>query len=384
LGGVLLGILASAFYDRSYIRAREYHLWRWQADTFVSVAFARLGLAHQPTEEEGRAAIENYFRLTSQLRGVLESSDPDPVLADALANERAAYENDVERIVERWITEATTGVGLDHALPLFKGVRFTWPPVAFELTSPPRLLVRSDRDEIRRAGDTLLKNDLTLSEIERIEERADNDDTVSIVVSIGGIAAYPSIVRDDRAFDTMLETAAHEWVHHYLAFYPLGLRFGKPPDGTRLNETTAELAGREIARLVHEKHPLEFPPGEDGRVAAGPAPTVDFTLEMRQLRIDVDELLAAGRVEDAEALMEEKRLFLSENGIQIRKINQAYFAFFGSYAASAQGGEDPIGILVEQVWEMTGDIGLFLRLMRYVESTADLEALVDRLEGPNG
>lgn len=382
LGGLLLGIVASAFFDRGYVRAREYHVWRWQADTVLSIAFARIGIGHDPSDDEGMPSIENYFRLTSQLRAVLEASTPDPVLADALLNERAAYENDVERTVERWIADATARVQLDHSLPLFNDVRFTWPPVAFELTSPPRLLVRSDRDEIRRAGDTLLKNDLTLSEIERIEEEADDDDTVSIVVSIGGIAAYPAIVRDDRAFDTMLETAAHEWVHHYLAFYPLGLRFGKGSDGTRLNETTAELAGREIARLVLTEHPIEFPPGEDGRVAAGPAPSVDFNEEMRQLRIEVDKLLASGRVEDAEALMEEKRLFLVDHGIQIRKINQAYFAFFGSYAASAQGGEDPIGILVDRTWELTGDVGIFLRLMREVESTADLEALVERLEGP--
>ncbi len=380
LGGVLLGAGFSAFFGRGYVQAREYHLWRWQADTVLNIAFARLGIGPDPTDSAGEPAITNYFRLTSQIRTALESNTPDFALADTLTSERAVYENDVERIIGRWITEATEGVGLKHSLPLFNGVTFTWPPVAFELTSPPRLLVRSDRDEIKRAGDTLLKNDLNLAEIEKIEAQADDDDTVSIVVSIGGLAAYPAIVRDDRSFAALLETASHEWVHHYLAFYPLGLRFGKGSDGTTLNETTAELAGREIAKLISAAHPLELPPGEDGRIAAGPAPTVDFNAEMRKLRIEVDDLLAAGKVEEAESLMEERRRYLVANGIQLRKLNQAYFAFYGSYAGSSQSGSDPIGPQVNRVWELTGDVGTFLRLMREVESTAELNSLVTMLE----
>ena len=40
--------------------------------------------------------------------------------------------------------------------------------------------------------------------------------------------------------------------------------------------------------------------------------------------------------------MEEKRQFLAANGYYIRKLNQAYFAFHGSYADTA-GSIDPIG-----------------------------------------
>ena len=90
---------------------------------------------------------------------------------------------------------------------------------------------------------------------------------------IGGLAAYPAMVRDDRSFDSLLDTASHEWVHHYLAFYPLGQQFGNGRDGTTLNETVADLAGREIANLIRQQHPVDLTPGEDGRIAAGPAPT---------------------------------------------------------------------------------------------------------------
>ena len=232
------------------------------------------------------------------------AADPDEVAIEALTNERATFENDVERLLERYIDEAVDSVGLERGLPLFNAVRITWPPVDFELTNPPQLLVRSPRDEIKRDGDTLLKNDLTLRDIERLEAKTTDEDTVSIVVSIGGLAAYPAIVRDDRAFDSVLETASHEWVHHYLAFFPLGEQWGNGGDAETLNETTASIAGREIANLVRLNHPIVLAEGADGRAPARPAPTVDFGAEMRALRLTVDDLLKQGNVTGAERAME--------------------------------------------------------------------------------
>lgn len=46
----------------------------------------------------------------------------------------------------------------------------------------------------------------------------------------------------------------------------------------------------------------------------------------------VDEYLAQGKIEEAEKFMEEKRKYLAEKGHYIRKLNQAYFAFYGTYA----------------------------------------------------
>jgi hypothetical protein len=171
-------------------------------------------------------------------------------------------------------------------------------------------------------------------------------------------------------------------VHHYLAFYPLGERFGKGADGTRLNETTAELAGQEIAKLVRAKHPLTFPAGEDGRAPPAQAPTVDFDAVMRDLRIQVDSLLAGGKVDEAEQLMDDKREYLAQNGINIRKINQAYFAFYGSYAANAEAGSDPTGDKIQAVFDRTGSVGAFLTVMRDIQTTADLDAALDKLGGP--
>ena len=236
--------------------------------------------------------------------------------------------------------------------------------------------MRSPRDRIERAGDTLLRPDLELDAIEAIEARTDDEDTVSVVVAIGGLAAWPAIVREDRSYDGVLRLAAHEWIHHYLAFYPLGLAWGRG-DGVTLNETVANVAERELARIARALHPVTLPPDADGR-APPRERTLDFRTELRALRLEVDALLAAGRVADAETLMEERRRHLAAHGIVIRKINQAWFAFYGSYADLPQS-TDPIGPKVERVWEETGDLGRFLALMREVRSVADLDALLARL-----
>jgi hypothetical protein len=381
--GLALGGLVTLFVPRGYLGRYEYHLWRWEANTLLDNVFARLGVGPDPNETTGESAVRSYFKLTSELVAAQQSDPPNLALVDTLTSERAAYENDVERLIERYIDQAVTAEGLQHSLPLFHGVTITWPPVDFELTSPPRLLVRSPRDHIERLGDTLLKNGLSLRDIQSIEAHTDSADTVSLVVSLGGIAAYPAIVRDDRSYDSLLETASHEWTHHYLAFFPLGEQWGKGGDAEALNETTANIAGREIANIIRRMHPIELPEGADGRAPAAPAPTVGFNQEMQKLRKEVDALLAQGKVTEAEQTMDDRRQYLEAHGITIRKINQAYFAFYGTYADTPQS-TNPIGPKIEKVWSLTNDVGAFLRVMRGVTSARDLDAALAKLEGGGG
>lgn len=378
--GIALGLILSALWPRGAVGSDGYSLWKWEANTLLDNVFSRLGIGPDPGDTAGEAAVAQYFKLTSQIRAAEQSDSPDLALLGALTGERANFENDVERLIERYITEAVDGAGLERSLPLFRSKRITWPPVDFELTNPPQLLVRSPRDRIQRSGDTLLKNDLSLRDIEQLEAKTTTRDTVSVVVAIGGLAAYPAIVRDDRSYDSLLDTASHEWVHQYLAFFPLGEQWGNGGDAETLNETTANIAGREIANLIRQKHPIELPPGEDGRAPASPPPTVDFSQEMHALRQQVDTLLAAGKVDEAEQLMEQKRVYLNEHGIAIRKINQAYFAFYGTYADSPQS-TNPIGPKIEQVWQRTQDVGVFLKLMRDVRNAEDLDRVLTALGG---
>ncbi len=383
LAGVIAGLVIALVVQRDGLAPYRYHLWRWQAETLPNVIVQVMGLERRPSAEEQQRAIEAYFALTSRIRAELDRSDPDLALVDALVRERAAYEGTVEFTIRERVTKAIEAAGLAEPLPLFSDVRIVWPPVAFELTSPPQLLVVSPRARIERVRNVLLKDGLTLGEIEAIEARTDTAERVSIVVPLGGVAAYPAIVRDDRSYASMVETAAHEWVHHYLAFYPLGLSWLRGTEGEILNETTANIAGAKLAQVAAQLFPTQLPPGADGSAPTRPTPTIDFRAEMRALRLEVDRLLAEGRIAEAEAAMEAKRRYFAEHGIYIRKINQAYFAFYGAYA-DQPAASSPIGPKIERVAELSGDVGTFLRLMRGVQSERDLDALLAKLERAAG
>jgi len=98
---------------------------------------------------------------------------------------------------------------------------------------------------------------------------------------------------------------------------------------------------------------------------------------MRETRERVDALLAEGQVEEAESYMEARRRVFWEHGYRhLRRINQAYFAFYGAYADVPGGpaGEDPVGDAVRQLWEQVGDPVAFLRQVAWMSSPEDLFA----------
>lgn len=386
-GAALIGLIAGAaislFGGRGVVGSHEYHLWRWEADNLAETIFARIGLHHEPGAAEAQNALQNYFRLTSAIAADEQSATPDAAAIAKLQAERDAYSRDVEQVVNGYIEEAVSAAGLERKLPLFTGIAMTWPPVATKFTQPPQLLVKSPRDRIFREGDTLLQPGLDAQQVAAIENKTTDANTVSLVIPLGGIATYPSIVDGDGSYGALLELASHEWTHQYLAFWPLGQTWGSSSDADTLNETTAVIMGQQMAKVIAAKHPGSFPKGEDGSAPPQPAPTVDFNSVMHDLRVKVDQLLAVGKVSEAEQAMDATQKDLAAHGIYIPKINQAYFAFYGTYATSPQSS-NPIGPKVEKVWSLTQNVGLFLANMRSVTSVKDLDTVIARLEAAAG
>ncbi len=70
--------------------------------------------------------------------------------------------------------------------------------------------------------------------------------------------------------------------------------------------------------------------------------------------------------------MEEKRRYLADNGYYIRKLNQAYFAFHGSYADSA-GSIDPIGPKLDTLRKESTSLKAFVERARDLTSESDLD-----------
>jgi hypothetical protein len=77
--------------------------------------------------------------------------------------------------------------------------------------------------------------------------------------------------------------------------------------------------------------------------------------------------------------MELRRQFFWDNGYLIRKLNQAYFSFYGAYNDQPGGGasgEDPIGPAVVAYREQFDTLADFLNAISWINS---YEGLLNRL-----
>jgi hypothetical protein len=268
------------------------------------------------------------------------------------------------------------------------------PPVRVRFTPLPRLLVISPRSRIERLHQLSLAHGLGVAQQEAIEEEIDTTyDVSSLITGIGGLSAYPSMLLESSSINWVAEVTAHEWTHHYLAPRPLGRNYNVSGETRRINETVASIVGREVGRKVVARYypehlppelepnpELEEPETEQEEESSQPA-ACDFRIEMRQTQIKVDELLGEGKVEEAEAYMERRREVFVEHGYAIRKLNQAYFAFHGAYAAQpGAAGKDPIGPAVRELFARSPDLRAFMSRVASVTTLDDLEMILEERE----
>ena len=75
--------------------------------------------------------------------------------------------------------------------------------------------------------------------------------------------------------------------------------------------------------------------------------------------------------------MEERRQEFWEQGYYIRKLNQAFFAFYGAYAAEPGGaqGENPIGPMLRDIREKPPSVRAFLERVAPITSFDDLKEI---------
>lgn len=228
---------------------------------------------------------------------------------------------------------------------------------------------------------------MALEEIIELENSVEVTLGVSALVEeVGGVGVYPTMVMESTNLPWFIDTVAHEWIHNYLTLRPLGLSYDVSNELRTMNETTASIGGAEISLAVLQRFYPELAPKPAPEPAPNqPAPqeqeqsaVFDFRAEMHETRINVDTLLSQGKIEEAEKYMEERRVFLWENGYQIRRLNQAYFAFHGAYADSPIGaaGEDPVGPQVRKLRENSASLAEFINRISWLSSFEDLQKAV--------
>ena len=365
----------------------------WEAANFFD-KWAHLLVAAlpggDPNREERLAILDDYLQVTRRA-GKEEARLERPYLGgstaaggaerrqalsrdylDELLDEKRRLRPVAEETMEAELSAVLLGEGF--------GSRFGWifPPVDIAFQRPPTLLVVSRRDRFQLVDAVLLHPDIPGFERGVIErELLDKHNLSSLVDNLAGLSTYPTLVSDFGQLRSVCRTAAHEWLHAYLFIRPLGQNFRASEEMFTLNETVADIAGRELGDLTFEQM------GGDLEESALRYMSVEeaypfFTQTLRETRARAGELLDEGKVEEAEEYMKQQWWKLRLHGFGIRKLNQAFFAFRGRYA-EGPASISPIGEQVRQARAKYTDVVSFLSAVSGVSRYGEFLDLLEEL-----
>jgi predicted nucleic acid-binding Zn-ribbon protein len=300
-----------------------------------------------------------------------------------LTQQRSSTEEAIERIIAGQIRETLAQQGIFNPIEKYLKLKFPFPPINFKLERPPHLLIISPRDRIESMREIVLIQEITPEEMESVEAEAGELGVSALVVELGGFGGtYPTFVTNEASLQFTVDAAAEEWLHQYLSFRPLGFLYVLDLTGLRrnyeiavMNETAASMMGKEIGALVAQAY--HSPSGVNGGQPRQPASGFDFNREMREMRETVDRYLAEGEIERAERFMEERRQFIVAQGYYIRKLNQAYFAFYGTYA-DRPTSINPIGVELRELRSQSASLKEFLEAVASMSNRQDLTERLDK------
>jgi len=390
---------------RFFNRDIEFDYPNWVLDaTWIKVEQNAIGVPYLFDRGTNKQIVFEYLRATEQLiqtEARIEQLYADPVITDKettsafLRTERDALTARQDSLAP--LAEAVLQSQIGEALAELKLTTSgqTIPPVLYHSSSTPLALIVSPRNHIHQIANISVLPTLTLDEQIKLEDEvAHSMDVSTLIVPIGGVGVYPTMVTETTDLRWMLSTIAHEWTHNYLNVRPLGINYSTTPELRTMNETTASIAGDEVGQLVLQKHYPEllvssssFQPspnllsldessGSSNKLED--PPPFDFRAEMHETRVTADQLLAENKIEEAETYMEKRRQLFWENGYQLRKLNQAYFAFHGAYADVPGGaaGEDPVGPAVRALRAQSDSLADFVNTIAWMTSFEQLQQAI--------
>jgi predicted nucleic acid-binding Zn-ribbon protein len=366
----------------------RFSIVKWEAEVIFDEADQWILTGNEKIGDEAPLVIQ-YFSLIERieiLKSEIEAINSGRGQGDMtsleaelsrLQEQKAALQETVERIIERQVRETLAQQGIFNPIDEYIRLEVSFPPLNFKLDTPPYLLVISPRDKIESMREITLLPSLSLEEIEDIEARVDKLGVSSLVIELGGFGAiYPSLVANDASLRTTIDTATEEWLHQYLVFKPLGFLYLLDLTGVyrdyeiaTMNETLASMVSKEIGSIIYQKYYSCYE--NDYIQGQGTGSGFDFNQEMREIRREVDIYLALGEIERTEEFMEQQRQYLASMGYYIRKLNQAYFAFYGTYADSPTS-VSPIGVELKELREQSASLKDFLDTVAAMTSRQNL------------
>ena len=392
---------------RAYTRMVEFDYIDWTIDAVIVKNFQEsVSAPRYMSIDDQRRVVFEYLNLVHQVNQA--STEIEVVFADpAIDDPEAAASELLERLrdlrsmeeqlkpIAESVLQFQVGVAVGDLDLTFLGQPI--PPVLYHVTRLPNALIVSPRGVIQQDANISLMPEMTTEEIAAMEAAVEDAlDVSALIVPIGGVGTYPTMVMSTTDLGWLLEVISHEWIHNYLTLRPVGMLYGVSGEMRTINETTANLSGKEIARTVMERYyPEMIPPPAPAvvepqqNVPEPPPPPVEeperfnYNREMHKTRVQVDALLAEGKIEEAEAYMEVRRIFFWDNGYRIRRLNQAYFAFYGAYddiPGGGAGGQDPVGPAVRELRQRSASLADFLRRLTWVTSFEQLQRELEKAQ----
>ena len=377
----------------------DYPNWVWNA-AWIKFEQGADGLPYLFDRGTNKQIVMEYLRTTQNLMQAeqqVEKIFADPAVTDK-ESASAYVRTQRDALIDRQnslapLAEATLQSQISQALAELNLTTAGQPipPVLFHTSSTPLALIVSPRNVIQQIANISVQPTLTLDQQIKLEDavaKSLNDST--LVVPIGGVGVYPTLITETTDLRWLLSTIAHEWTHNYLNLRPLGLNYSTTPELRTMNETTANICGEEVGHFVMERYYpellnstsapglLSFNQSTPSSTGLDDPPPFDFRAEMHETRVTADKLLAEGKIEEAEAYMEQRRQFLWDHGYLIRKLNQAYFAFHGAYADVPGGaaGEDPVGPAVRALRAQSPSLADFVNTIAWMTSFQQLQQAI--------
>lgn len=386
---------------RAYTRQIEFDYLGWMLNAAsVKAEQSAVGIPGYMDYESERMAVSDYLWLTqriAQANDALTRIYADPSITDkqtasvqvqAELSELKGRQERVAPIAEGILQAQVSRVAADFGLTVLGQ---PIPAVLYHSTDVPDALIVSPREHIEQVANISITPGLPVDQQVALESRVEQGLNVSaLVVPIGGVGVYPTMIMQTTDLNWLTSTIAHEWTHNFLEFRPLGVLYDHTEELRTMNETTADIVGNEVgAELLRRYYPnlrhAETPlPALIGMPLLVPDslpqanPPFDFRAEMHTTRVAADALLAAGQIAQAEQYMEQRRQIFIQNGYIIRRLNQAYFAFYGAYADVPGGaaGEDPVGPAVRALRAESPTLAAFLNRISWMTSFEQLKKAV--------
>ena len=304
---------------RSYTRAIEfdYPTWVWDA-IWSKIDQSAINAPAVFDRGSNKQIVFEYLRTTDQLNQTefqIEKIFADPNITDKestsanlrtqrdqLTARQATLAPFAESVLQSQVNNALAELGLTTGGQ-------TLPPLLYRSSPTPLALIISPRDHIEQTTNISILPSLTLDQQIKLEDDVANSlDVSTLIVPIGGIGVYPTMVMETNYFTWQVSTVVHEWVHNFLSLRPLGLLYASNPELRTINETVASIVESEVGpRVIQNFYPQMLASSADlGLASWNPGliladdPPFDFRAEMHTTRVRADELLADGKIDEAE------------------------------------------------------------------------------------